>query len=93
MVSEKTVEYDIQVAIHNHGPEDEVYPTPQSIYEKIQGLDARLGLCVDIGHTRRAGVDPAATVRELRERVHDVHIKDVNRAKADGEARLKSAAV
>lgn len=84
-VSEKAAEYDIQVAIHNHGPEDETYPTPESIYEKITDLDPRLGICVDIGHTKRAGVNPAEAVRQFSDRVLDVHIKDVNKAKAAGE--------
>ena len=74
----------IKVAIHNHGPGDRLYPTPQSAYDRIRALDKRFGLCVDVGHTLRAGVDPAQTVRRLAERVLDVHIKDVTSADAQG---------
>ena len=84
MVNEKVKQYDIQVAIHNHGPGDEVYPTPESAYERIKGLDKRIGLCLDIGHTQRSGVDPSESAERFAERVLDVHIKDVSESTGDG---------
>jgi hypothetical protein len=84
LVEEKIKHYDIKVAIHNHGPGDDLYPTPQSAYDRIRGLDPRFGLCVDVGHTQRSGVDPAASIRKLADRVLDVHIKDVTAATAEG---------
>ncbi len=84
LVDEKVKEYDIKVAIHNHGPGDKVYPTPASAYEKIKDLDSRIGLCNDIGHTIRAGSDPAISVRKFADRLLDVHMKDVSEATAKG---------
>lgn len=86
LVNEKVRQYDIKVAIHNHGPTDKVYPTPASAYEKIKNLDKRIGLCNDIGHTIRAGVDPSLSARKYADRLLDVHIKDVSEATADGHA-------
>ena len=86
LVNEKVRQYDIKVAIHNHGPTDKVYPTPASAYEKIKDLDKRIGLCDDIGHTMRAGVDPAESVKKYADRLLDVHIKDVSAANKDGSA-------
>ena len=86
LVNEKVRQYDIKVAIHNHGPTDKVYPTPDVAYEKIRDLDKRIGLCNDIGHTMRAGVDPAVSVKKYADRLLDVHIKDVSEATADGHA-------
>ena len=60
LVNEKVKQFDIEVAIHNHGPGDKVYPTPESIYQKVEKLDPRIGLCMDIGHTVRIGADPIA---------------------------------
>jgi sugar phosphate isomerase/epimerase len=85
-VEEKVRQYDIKVAIHNHGPTDKVYPTPQSAYERIKDLDRRIGLCIDIGHTQRAGVDPSESAQKFADRLLDVHIKDVSQASADGRA-------
>jgi inosose dehydratase len=84
LVNRKVQQYDIKVAIHNHGPTDMVYPTPASAYGKIRNLDPRVGLCIDIGHTQRAGVDPSVPVEKFADRLLDVHIKDVTRASVKG---------
>lgn len=85
LVEQRVREYDLQVAIHNHGPGDKVYPTPQSIYEKVRQLDKRIGICIDIGHTLRIGADPIESTRKYAERILDVHIKDVSAASAKGQ--------
>jgi sugar phosphate isomerase/epimerase len=84
LVNEKVKEFDIQVAIHNHGPTDKRYPTPESAYEKVKNLDPRIGLCIDIGHTQRCGVDPSESTEKFADRLLDVHIKDVSAATEKG---------
>jgi sugar phosphate isomerase/epimerase len=69
-------EYDLHVAIHNHGPEDKTWPSPDEVWRAVQPLDRRVGHCLDVGHSYRAGVDPAAAIRRYRERLYDVHLKD-----------------
>ena len=85
LVDKKVKEYDIQVAIHNHGPGDKTYPTPQSAYEKVKHLDKRIGLCMDIGHTARIGADPIADAKRFADRLLDVHVKDVSAAAKEGK--------
>ncbi|MCK4958729.1 MAG: sugar phosphate isomerase/epimerase [Planctomycetes bacterium] len=85
LANEKVAEYDIQIAIHNHGPGDDVWPVPSVIHEKIKHLDKRIGLCVDIGHTQRMGVDPAESIRKYSDRVLDIHLKDVSSATKEGK--------
>ena len=85
LVEEKVKAYDIKLAIHNHGPGDKRYPSPESAYEKIKNMDSRMGLCLDIGHTKRIGIDPADAARQFMDRLHDVHIKDVDKAAAEGQ--------
>lgn len=70
-------EYNIKVAVHNHGPGDKNFPTPQSALEVIKGMDARVGLCMDIGHTTRSGVDVVEAARLAGPRLLDMHTKDV----------------
>ena len=84
LVDRMVKQYDIKVAIHNHGPGDEVYPIPAAAYERVKNLDPRIGLCNDIGHTCRAGVDPATSAKKYADRLHDVHIKDVSAAVRQG---------
>lgn len=69
--------YDIKIAVHNHGTEDKIFPTPQSILKIVKDLDPRIGCCVDIGHTVRTGVDLIDTIREVGPRLLDMHVKDL----------------
>ncbi len=74
----------IRIAIHNHGPGDKHFPTPESAYEKIKGLDSRMGLCIDVGHTVRIGGDLLAATKQCADRLFDIHIKDVTEATPKG---------
>ncbi len=80
--------YDIQVAIHNHGPEDKHWPRPQDAYAAVTSRDKRLGLCIDVGHTIRTGVDPVQACRECRDRLYDMHVKDL-RVKTDKDSQVE----
>ena len=74
-------EYDIKIAVHNHGPEDKQFPTPQSVLEVVKTMDARCGLCIDCGHTARTGVDVVESIREAGPRLLSLHIKDLANSK------------
>jgi sugar phosphate isomerase/epimerase len=86
LVDKKVQQYDIKVAIHNHGPGDKLYPTPAEAYERIKHLDRRIGLCHDIGHTKRIGADPVASTEKYADRLLDVHVKDVSQASPKGHS-------
>jgi len=77
-------ETGIALAIHNHGPNDDRYPSPESAYRLIEEMDMRMGLCIDVGHTQRLGLDPAAEAERFFDRLLDVHIKDVTSSDASG---------
>ena len=70
-------EYDIKIAVHNHGPEDKNFPTPQSVLKIVKDLDPRCGLCIDVGHTARTGVDVVESIAEAGSRLLDMHVKDL----------------
>jgi len=80
--------YDIRVAIHNHGPEDKRWPRPQDAYAAVKSRDKRLGLCIDIGHTLRTGTDPVQACRECRDRLYDMHVKDLA-VKSEKESQVE----
>ncbi len=83
-VEEKVKEYDIKLAIHNHGPGDKLYPSAESAYVLIRDMDERMGLCIDIGHTMRINRNPTQDLIDFFDRVHDIHIKDVTQADEKG---------
>ncbi len=62
LIEQLVKEYNIRIAIHNHGPEDKNFPTPQSVLEAVRNLDPRCGLCIDVGHTARTGVDVVESI-------------------------------
>ena len=70
-------EFDIRAAIHNHGPEDKSFPAPTDVWNLVKDLDPRVGLCVDVGHSSRAGENPADAIRKYKGRVYDCHLKDL----------------
>jgi len=84
-VEGKVKDYDIKLAIHNHGPGDDLYPSAESAYVRIKDMDKRMGLCIDIGHTKRINRDPEQDLRDYFDRVFDIHIKDVTKAAKDGK--------
>jgi sugar phosphate isomerase/epimerase len=64
-------QYDIRLAIHNHGPEDKQWPSPLDILKVIEPMDKRIGLCIDVGHTARTGTDPVEAIHKAGSRVFD----------------------
>jgi sugar phosphate isomerase/epimerase len=70
-------EYNIKIAVHNHGPEDKHFPTPQSVLKAVKDLDPRCGLCMDVGHTSRTGVNIVESMVEAGPRLLDMHVKDL----------------
>ena len=70
-------EYDIRIAIHNHGPEDKVWPSPLDILKLVKNMDPRIGCCIDVGHTVRAGTDVVQAIHEVGPRLFNMHMKDL----------------
>jgi inosose dehydratase len=84
-VEEKIKATDIRLAIHNHGPDNPLYPNATDIWNHIKDLDARIGICIDIGHTTRDGQDPSADLEKYASRIYDIHIKDVDQPTREGK--------
>jgi sugar phosphate isomerase/epimerase len=87
-IEEMARTYDIKAAIHNHGPEDKHWPRPHEAYAAIRSRDRRLGLCIDVGHTLRTGTDPVQACREFRDRLYDMHVKDLA-VKTDRDSQVE----
>jgi sugar phosphate isomerase/epimerase len=70
-------EYDIRIAIHNHGPEDKLWKSPLDVLKSVKGMDPRIGCCIDVGHTARSGTDMVQAIHEAGPRLFNVHMKDL----------------
>jgi sugar phosphate isomerase/epimerase len=76
-IEEFVKEYDIRIAIHNHGPEDKLWHSPLDVLKAVKSMDPRVGCCIDVGHTARAGTDVVQAIREAGPRLFNVHMKDL----------------
>ncbi len=83
-VAQKAQEYQIRYAIHNHGPEDKLYPNATVIWNHIKGLNKFIGMCFDMGHNMRDGHDPLKDLLRYKDRIFDLHLKNVTAADAKG---------
>jgi sugar phosphate isomerase/epimerase len=70
-------EYDIRIAIHNHGPEDKLWPSPLDVLKAVKAMDPRIGCCIDVGHAARAGTDVVQAIHEAGPRLFNLHMKDL----------------
>jgi inosose dehydratase len=83
-IDKKVKSYDFKLAIHNHGPDNPLYPNPADIWDHVKNLDPRIGICIDIGHTIRDGRNPSEDLLKYSSRIFDMHIKDVDKASKEG---------
>ncbi len=87
-------EFNIKVAIHNHGPEDKHFPGAMDVLAAVKDMGPRIGLCIDVGHATRAGEYVPDAMLKAGSRLLDVHIKDIvaatgkNRGSVVGEGVL-----
>jgi sugar phosphate isomerase/epimerase len=70
-------EYDIRFAIHNHGPEDKIWHSPLDVLKAVGNMDPRMGCCIDVGHTARAGTDVVQAIKQVGPRLFNMHMKDL----------------
>jgi len=68
-------EFDIRVAIHNHGPRHR-YNKPLDVLHAIDGHDERIGACADLGHYIRSGEQPVEVIQAFKGRLYGIHLKD-----------------
>lgn len=74
-LEELVKEYDIRIAIHNHGIRS-LYGNPAVVRALIMNRDPRIGVCMDAGWLASARFNPAQEYRAYAGRVFDIHLKD-----------------
>ena len=74
-LDELVKEFDIRIAIHNHGPKHR-YNKAVDVLQAVEKYDQRIGACADLGHYLRSGERPAEVIRLLAGRLYGIHLKD-----------------
>jgi sugar phosphate isomerase/epimerase len=85
LVEKMAKQTGIMIAIHNHGPTDKTYPSPMDVFSMVKDRDPLMGICMDVGHTVRIGVDPVECIEKCGDRLHDMHMKDETQATKEGK--------
>lgn len=80
----KVKETGIKVAIHTHGPDNAPFPNIKKIVEMVQDPAIGIGCCMDLGHSVRFGDDIIADIREYKDWIYDIHMKDETEASKEG---------
>jgi sugar phosphate isomerase/epimerase len=86
LAEQKVKAYDIRLAIHNHGPDGLPYPNALEAYERIKDRDERIGICMDVAHIARSGIDPVEEIHTVKDRLYDVHLRDNTANTREGKA-------
>jgi sugar phosphate isomerase/epimerase len=74
-LDELVKEFDVRVAIHNHGPTHR-YNKAIDVLHAVEKYDPRIGACADLGHYLRSGERPVEVIRLLKGRLYGIHLKD-----------------
>ena len=77
LVEQLADEYGIKVAFHNH-PAPSLYWNPDTVLMALANRSNNLGVCADIGHWIRSGLDPVECLKKLEGRIIIMHFKDLN---------------
>jgi inosose dehydratase len=86
LAEQKVKAYDIKLAIHNNGPDGLPYPSALDAYDRIKDRDKRMGICMDVAHIARSGLDPVEEIYLVKDRLYDVHLRDNTANNKDGKA-------
>jgi len=75
MLERLSEEYDVRLAIHNHG-RNHHYGNFDQIQKVLSQTTSRFGLCLDAAWFLDAGCDPVEAVGLFKDRLYGVHLKD-----------------
>ena len=84
LLDKLVAEYDVAIAIHNHGPGHR-YDKISDVVDMVKDRHAKIGACVDTGHYLRSDENPVDAIERLGKRVFGVHLKDVKTINNDGK--------
>ncbi len=68
--------YGIKVAIHEHWKGVSHYWNPDTVLLALKG-HPNFGVCADLGHWPKSGIDPVEAVKKLSGHILIVHLKDI----------------
>lgn len=71
--------YKIKIAIHEHAKGKSQYWHPDSVIAAMKG-HPNFGVCADLGHWERSGLNPVECLKKLEGNILGVHLKDIHQS-------------
>jgi sugar phosphate isomerase/epimerase len=71
--------YNIKVAIHEHAKGKSLYWHPDSVIAAMKD-HPNFGVCADLGHWERSGLNPVECLKKLEGSILGVHLKDIHQS-------------
>jgi len=68
--------YQIRIALHNH-PKPSIYWNPDFTMAQIAKRSEYIGVCTDLGHWLRSGLNPLESLKKYEGRILTIHAKDL----------------
>ena len=89
-IEQMVKEHDIKLAIHNHGPEDKVFPAPIDAYKRRQDPRPAAWACASTSGTRAAPAPTSCRRSSITGTAcYDLHVKDLSDPKnRDGQVEV-----
>jgi sugar phosphate isomerase/epimerase len=80
-------EYDIRIAIHNHGPGAR-YDKIADVLKAVKDRHKNIGACADLGHYIRSAEDPVKAITLFEGRLFGIHLKDFAEPRGDAPGTI-----
>jgi sugar phosphate isomerase/epimerase len=71
--------YKIKIAIHEHAKGKSQYWHPDSVIAAMKD-HPNFGVCADLGHWERSGLNPVECLKKLEGNILGVHLKDIHQS-------------
>ena len=76
MIDSLAGQYKIKIAIHEHAKGKSMYWHPDSVIKALKN-HPNFGVCADLGHWARSGLNPTECLKKLEGHILGVHLKDI----------------
>ncbi|MBM7799472.1 inosose dehydratase [Microlunatus panaciterrae] len=76
-VAKRAADVGVHCTFHPNSPTGSVFRTAEDYRRMADLLPDLIGYTPDIGHIARGGMDPLTVIRQWRDRIDHVHVKDV----------------
>ena len=77
-IAKRADDAGVKTSFHPNSPAGSLFRTSDDYESLLAGLPSTVGFTPDLGHIAAGGMDPVSVVKQYRERVNHLHVKDID---------------